>query len=352
LEAGRIRNVTLQKEGSWSAAAAWRWYRSHPTFVGVNFLPSTAVNSTAMWQSDTFDQITIERELKWAADWGYNCIRVFLPFIVWEAEPGPFLRHFDWLLECASINHIDVVPVLFDDCAFAGLEPYLGPQNPPAPLTHNSGWTPSPGVQVQFDLARIEGLKRYVSAIVGSHSRDRRVLFWDLYNEPGNNGRGAQSLYLLEASFRWARVVKPCQPITVGVWGATNDAASQDTLFNDMRAMELSDIITFHHYGDPASTQLLINGLRELGYPIVCTEWMARVHFNCRIDNVFPYYYREGIGSIHWGLVNGLTQTHIPWGWNPADGEPSVWFHDVLRPDGLPYDPQEMQIIRNREDLK
>jgi GrpB-like predicted nucleotidyltransferase (UPF0157 family) len=33
---------------------------------GVNFLPSTAVNSTEMWAPETFDPATIDRELGWA----------------------------------------------------------------------------------------------------------------------------------------------------------------------------------------------------------------------------------------------------------------------------------------------
>jgi hypothetical protein len=35
--------------------------------VGCNFLPSTAINQLEMSQADTFDPLTIDRELRWAA---------------------------------------------------------------------------------------------------------------------------------------------------------------------------------------------------------------------------------------------------------------------------------------------
>ena len=31
-----------------------------------------------MWQADTFDPVTIDRELGWAEDIGMNCMRVYL----------------------------------------------------------------------------------------------------------------------------------------------------------------------------------------------------------------------------------------------------------------------------------
>jgi hypothetical protein len=34
--------------------------------VGADFLPSTAINELEMWQADTFDPATIDRELGWA----------------------------------------------------------------------------------------------------------------------------------------------------------------------------------------------------------------------------------------------------------------------------------------------
>ena len=40
---------------------------------GCDFIPSTAINQLEMWQADTFDPVTIDRELGWAEE--VECIR-------------------------------------------------------------------------------------------------------------------------------------------------------------------------------------------------------------------------------------------------------------------------------------
>ena len=37
-----------------------------PWLVGCNFSPSTAINQLEMWQADSWDPATIDRELGWA----------------------------------------------------------------------------------------------------------------------------------------------------------------------------------------------------------------------------------------------------------------------------------------------
>ena len=55
---------------------------------------------------------------------------------------------------------------------------------------------------------------------------------------------------------------------------------------------------------------------------------------------------QEEVGCYNWGLVNGRTQCQYPWG-SPKDApEPKVWFHDLLRRDGSPKNPDEIAFIR------
>ena len=56
----------------WSREQAQAWYQQKGWLCGFNYLPSTAVNWTDIWQEETFDAETIDRELGWAADAGYN----------------------------------------------------------------------------------------------------------------------------------------------------------------------------------------------------------------------------------------------------------------------------------------
>ena len=166
--------------------------RVDPLGVRLQLPPNTAVNSTEMWQ--TFDPATIERELQLAAGLGYNTVRVFLQFMVWEADPEGHKERLEIFLRLADGAGASMMPILFDDCRFDDRDPYPGRQDEPKPGVHNSRWTPSPGYATADDPARWPQLEAYVSDLVGSFGNDRRVLVWDLYNEPGG------------ASTAWARV--------------------------------------------------------------------------------------------------------------------------------------------------
>ncbi len=327
----------MQVRERWTRERAWEWYHRRPWICGFNFLPSTAVNSTAKWQEESFDEPAINRELGWASRYGYNSCRVFLQYLVWKADPEGCRKRIERFLEIADRHGISTMPVLFDDCAFAGKEPYLGRQDEPVPGVHNSGWTPSPGPSIADDLSAQAGLRDYVHGILGSFADDVRIAAWDLYNEPGNSNRGPKSLSLLRAAFQWARETNPCQPLTSGAWACE---ATEET------CLELSDIITFHCYRDVEATRARMDELEAEGRPVINTEWMARA-FGCRIQSHLPLYRERGIGCYQWGLVQGKTQTHYPWGSPPGAPEPDLWFHDVLRPDGAPYDSEEMDLVRD-----
>ena len=186
-------------------------------------------------------------------------------------------------------------------------------------------------------------------------SQDKRVLMWDLYNEPGamwrirgekpgnyNKGyTGSYSLPLLNDVYKWARQVNPSQPITT-CW---NKGA-----YEAYAAITRADIITFHHYGDVKSTENLINKIQEkVNYrPIICTEYLNRQNYN-RFETHLPLFKKYNIGAINWGLVSGKTNTIWEWKtWdNPSAKEPEIWFHDIFRKDGTPFDKKEIIFIQS-----
>jgi len=79
----------------WPAQQANDWYTHQPFLVGSNFIPSTAINELEMWQADTFDLPTIDRELGWAEGLGMNTMRVFLHNLLWQQDSAGFLRRTD-----------------------------------------------------------------------------------------------------------------------------------------------------------------------------------------------------------------------------------------------------------------
>jgi len=326
--------------GQWSAEQATRWYARQPWFVGCNFIPSTACNQLEMWQGETFDPVTIDRELGWASAVGMNVVRVFLHDIAWQVDPAGFRERVRTFLRIAARHGIRTAFVLFDDCWNA--DPSPGPQPPPIIGVHNSRWLQSPGVAIVNDASAWGRLEAYVKDAVGAFRSDRRVVFWDLYNEPGNSGQGELSLPLLRRAFQWARSVHPSQPLTSGLW-------TDSPRLNEFQLLQ-SDIITFHNYGDVESLRSHIHNLRRYGRPILCTEWMARP--TSTIPTHLPLFKEQGVGCTLWGLVAGKTQTIYPWGSQPSGSEPTVWFHDLLRPDGTPYDAEEVRVLRELTGTK
>src|SRR5690606_13526212 len=85
-------------ENKWSVEKAKKWYDSHQWITGANFVPSTAINQLEMWQEETFDPETIDRELGWAEDLGFNTIRVYLHDLLWEQDSTGFLDRMDQFL--------------------------------------------------------------------------------------------------------------------------------------------------------------------------------------------------------------------------------------------------------------
>ena len=325
--------------GRWSREKAWDWYRSIEPIRGCNYLPRSAVNSTEMWQAETFDPKTIDQELGWAHEAGYNSIRVFLQYIVWKAEPNEFKKRLDKFLAIAAKNEISVMPIPFCDCAFAGKEPYLGKQNAPVPGVHNSQWVPSPGLARVTDRTVRPSLERYIKDIVGSFGKDKRVLIWDLYNEPGNSRMGTKSLPLAEEAFKWARAVNPSQPLTIAAWTSFDSQMSK-------RLMDLSDIVSFHGYDASKGIEAKIGTCEQLQRPVICSEWLRRQVGNT-FETILPLFSQHRVGWYHWGLVAGRTQTYMHWGSKKDDPMPKLWQHDVFHPDGTPYNPDEMQMVRH-----
>src|SRR5687767_10887626 len=76
----------------WTKQQANTWYSKQPWLVGCNFLPSTAINELEMFQAESFDTATINRELGWAASIGMNTVRVYLHDLLYEQDAAGFLN--------------------------------------------------------------------------------------------------------------------------------------------------------------------------------------------------------------------------------------------------------------------
>lgn len=324
----------------WSKIQASTWFDNQGWLVGYNLLPSKYVNSTEMWQEESFDIDSITSELKLAETLGFNTLRVFLPYLVWKFDADRFLQRLSRFVEAADHYGQKVMPVLLDDCKFSGSEPYLGPQRPSQPGAILSSWTPSPGHHVVRDSQQWDAVDGYISSVLTHFGDDPRILLWDIYNEPGNFGLEDETIPFMRRAFAAARRVSPSQPLTAGAWKTPTFTAGPDRV-----ALELSDVVSFHCYENVADTLRAITTLNECGRPLLCTEWMARPRRSL-FSTHLPLFREQRVGCYSWGLVNGRAQTQFAWD-TPGNGaNPVPWFHDLAHPDGTPYDPDEWEHIR------
>src|SRR5689334_11475197 len=111
-----LTGLSVDARQQWTAEQANDWYKQKPELIGCNYIPSTAINELEMWQADTFDPATIDRELGWAQSLGFNSARVFLHNIPWTQDSQDFIQRIDQFLQIADKHHIGIVFVLFDSC--------------------------------------------------------------------------------------------------------------------------------------------------------------------------------------------------------------------------------------------
>lgn len=366
-------------DGRWSEERVNSWYAELPWLVGCNYIPATAINQIDMWQASTFDPKQIDKELGWAESIGMNTLRVYLHDMVWADDEKGLYKRMDKFLDICEKHGIRPWFVFFDDCHFPN--PQLGVQPLPVRDYHNSGWVNSPSRELAIRYAdgkaseqEVANLKGYVQKTMARFSNDKRVLMWELYNEPGRgtgeNGNmdnnpsamkliGDKSAKLVYDSWVWAREANPKQPIisnTSGSVGKRNIAINEAN----------TDIYSLHWYRGAAELRKLIEEHQAKGRPVMITEWLARNGSN--VKECLPVMKELKAGAVNWGFVLGESGTAWSWRSRIVDGvprnvaqerkdgnvikegekmsEPKVWFHDLFRTDGTPYSEAEIKIFR------
>tara|TARA_B100001113_G_scaffold300596_1_gene259385 strand:+ start:278 stop:1429 length:1152 start_codon:yes stop_codon:yes gene_type:complete len=351
------------KDNRWSEERAWQWHKEYGWMIGSNFNPSTSINQLEFWQEDTYDPETIERELEWSAELGMNTHRVYLHNLLWDQDSLGFMKRIENYLEISEAKGIKTLFVLLDDCWHPA--PKLGKQPEPMPFVHNSWWVQAPGSAILGDSSRHHEVKNYIKGVISHFADDKRVIGWDIYNEPGNVAptqkghnefaiKGDKDIYtlsLIRKAFKWAREANPSQPLTSSIWKTwekDEDWSKLDNLSDLSRfIVSNSDIISFHTYGDIKEMKLRVDQLEIYNRPIMCTEYLARGQ-GSTFQAMLPLLKEKKIAAINWGFVAGKTNTIFPWSSWDIDftAPPEVWHHDIYMPDKTPYDQEEIDFIK------
>lgn len=347
----------------WSPEKAWRWYNARPWIRGCNFMSSDCANRIDQWQEFGFEEklLTTEREIALCEEIGYNAVRIILEFEVWDRQHDGFMRRLDRYLDVLAKHHIGAMVVLANDCsvprefwkpAVFGEQPYDigyhgGRKHSPHGNHNELSW------HLLDDPDTAQRYYRFVQEIMSRYAHDDRVIVWNLFNEPGNN-RASLSLPHMEKLFEIGWALDPIQPLCADVWRGVEDGGRAKSEI-EQRALDLSDIISYHNYGDYDYNIATVEQLRLLGRPMINTEWLHRITHNT-VFELYPLFYLEKIGCFNWGFVAGKYQTYEPWNalWEQLEAgggkalDITKWQHDLFRPGGVhPYDPREIALIRH-----
>ncbi len=343
----------------WSEEKAWKWHQENGWMAGTNFNPSTAINQLEFFQEESFDMETIDLELSWSAELGMKMHRVYLHNLLWDQDSLGFINRINAYLETADKYQIKTMLVLLDDVWHP--LPKLGKQPDPTPFVHNSGWVQAPGATILGDSLRHDELKNYIKGVISHFAEDKRVVAWDLYNEPDNvaNQPGYAELELkdkytytfalLKKVVRWAREVNPSQPLTIGIWKGDHSLWGNPQALRPLERfmIENSDVISFHSYDNLQVTTEKVEELKKYNRPIICTEYLARGN-GSTFEDILPMFKENEIHAVNWGFVSGKTNTIFPWSsWSKTfDSMPKVWHHDIYRTDKNPFSEEEIALLK------
>lgn len=348
----------------WSKERIRDWYDKEPWIRGCNFMGSDCANRIDQWQELGFEERlqTADRELKLAAQTGFNAVRLILEYVVWKEDHDGFMKRFDRYLDTAYKYGIRAMITFGNDCMVPKDNPYaiphLGVQHYDwgyhggRKNSQHSSLNTEPGYSLLDEKEEAENIYRWVGEIMQAYREDVRIVVWDLYNEPGNARRDQLTIPHLRKFYEIGREVNPIQPITSGVWRMDPDSEKPLSEVEQF-VLTQSDLVSYHSYGTYVDNIKLIKKLKSQGRPIMCTEWLGRTKHNT-VQELFPLFFLEKIGCFNWGLVAGLYQTYEPWealweAYERGEGDSldfTVWFHDLYRPNLRPYDPQEIKLIR------
>ncbi len=358
--------LAAPRTGPWTKEQSWEWYNAQPWIRGCNYMPASSPNRYDMWQvwdcERRFEEM--DRELALAESIGFNAVRVIIAedngFAVWCEDHDGYMRNLERFLALCGKHKIRAIMCLGNDCSRPKemwSVPKPGPQ--PYDIGYHGGRKKSqhgsfPGA-IGFISADDPALRpkffQMCGEVMEKYKDDDRVLFWNIWNEPGNNGRGKVSAPLVKEMFELAWKIGVKQPCAADIWHGKLEPNMETA---EGIAVALSDIISYHCYGPLHSQIKFAKELKaKFGRPMVNTEWLARI-LGCDVQDCYPFFAQAKIGCTCWGFVAGKYQTYEPWEgmWRHIEKgggknyKMTKWFHDLYRPSLRPYDPEEIDIIK------
>ena len=197
---------------------------------------------------------------------------------------------------------------------------------------------PGPAPEAVQDRSQWPALEKYVKDVMDQFKRDKRIIYWDLYNTAGNSGLWEETLPLMDQTFNWAREIDPSQPLAVAAWREFGSAMAA-------RKLERSDLITFQSFDSVEGIEARLMLLRRYNRPIICSDWLMRQTGN-DFEKVLPLFATHRVGWFNRGLVAGKTQMQLQQVQFRSEKDPDLWQQDIFQEDGTPYNEKELELIQ------
>ena len=192
-----------ERTSPWPKEKAWTWYNAQPWMRGCNYMPASAANRVDQWQElgseERFKEV--DRELTLAASIGFNTLRILVEeqgFGVWYHDHDGFMARFERMLSIMERHGIRAIVVLGNDCS-RPKELWKLPTPGPQPcdwgyhggrkLSQHGSFPGAVGYTSLDDPALNPKFFQMCEELLTKYRDDDRIAFWNIWNEPGNNGR-------------------------------------------------------------------------------------------------------------------------------------------------------------------
>jgi hypothetical protein len=230
---------------------------------GFNYQPSWGHNGLTVW-GERFDAKKYREELSRGKKYfpKFNAVRIWLSWSAYQANPERYIRHFQQAVDICGELDLLVVPVIYNR--------WIG--NPLWDRVLN------PEITADFD----ETFAPFIRALVVPLRGDRRILAWDLCNEPYIQGIDNKTTPVsrdLETEWlgKLHAALRRCDP------GALICIGTMPGMEWLTRTAHLQDILTPHLYyprafpveaHDPCAgvTEKSFALAKQLGKPMMSTE--------------------------------------------------------------------------------
>jgi hypothetical protein len=303
-------------------------------WVGANYTPAYAVNQVQFWHD--FRPDVVERELAAAKKYfGITTLRVYLHNINFDEEKDTFLANIETFLQICDRHGIKPGFTFFDDChRHDGI--FLDEPTEPIKGYHNGRWAACPQDRDR-DPDEPEKFKPYVQDVIRPHRDDRRVLWWEIFNEP--HMKSPYSVRLRKLAYAWAKELEPVQPV-ISCWDDN----------------EATDIVDAHNYRAAFAgwdRQTDLNPLKGCVFTEAGARWYALRPSNGEPCEVIHWLdCRKAAGKyvpgvyLCWELMVGNSNCRWYWGTPHGTSEPTVPWCGLLWPDATPVSLAEAEAVR------